>query len=74
MADLGKIKAELAGPMGLDVDDDMTLADSMKNVTETNIDSKPVVFQQPQTFQQQPFQPGSTPVHLMHRFMASKLG
>jgi hypothetical protein len=65
--DLGKIKAELAGPMGLDIEDN-PMQDDVKSVTtETNI--APVVIQQPQTIQQQPFQPGSTPAHLMHRFM-----
>jgi hypothetical protein len=64
---LGKIKAELAGPMGLDIEDN-PVQDDVKSVTmETNI--APVVTQQPQTIQQQPFQPGSTPAHLMHRFM-----
>ncbi len=66
--DLGKIKAELAGPMGLDTDGDNPVQDDAKSeTTETNI--RPVIIQQPQTIQQQPFQPGSTPVHLMHRFM-----
>lgn len=66
--DLGKIKAELAGPMGLvDADMNSVQEDANSETTETNI--RPVVIQQPQSIQQQPFQPGSTPVHLMHRFM-----
>ena len=66
-SDLGKIKAELAGPMGLDIDGNPIQDDAKSETTETNI--RPVVVQQPQTVQQRPFQPGSTPVHLMHRFM-----
>ena len=66
-SDLGKIKAELAGPMGLDIEGNPIQDDAKSETTETNI--RPVVVQQPQTVQQRPFQPGSTPVHLMHRFM-----
>ena len=66
-SDLGKIKAELAGPMGLDIEGNPNQDDAKSETTETNI--RPVVVQQPQTVQQRPFQPGSTPVHLMHRFM-----
>ena len=65
--DLGKIKAELAGPMGLDTEDNPLQDDAKSETTETNI--RPVVIQQPLTIQQQSFQPGSTPVHLMQRFM-----
>ena len=55
--------------MGLDTDDNAVQDDAKSVTTDTNI--RPVVIQQPQTIQQQPFQPGSTPVHLMHRFMVS---
>ena len=70
-SDLGKIKAELAGPMGLDIEGNPIQDDAKSETTETNI--RPVVVQQPQTVQQRPFQPGSTPVHLMHRFMVRLL-
>ena len=55
--------------MGLEDDESNQMADDNKSVKSEQSKGPTIVMQQPQVVLQQPFQPGSTPVHLMHRFM-----
>lgn len=56
--------------MGLEDEDSNQIMNDNNIVSEEAIVIKqPVEMQQPTVIQQPPFQPGSTPAHLMHRFM-----
>ena len=54
--------------MGLEDEESNQMMEDNNSVT-AGASVAPVVIQQPQIVQQPPFQPGSTPTHLMHRFM-----